>query len=373
MTAEDDSRQGDELDPRTRRILRTAGVVAGLAGIAGCSSLGDSAEGADGPDGADSPAETPDPGTATATPTDAGDEPDQRTDSATSTGQPTPAPTATRTETQTPTTSPTPTTTPCDTESLEVELSTLESDVESTRSDLAGKREEITRLLGVRSNLPGAWDGSVVSEAEATGLSIRPSVVALESDFGGGTGWYVDDTHVVTNAHVVGDARELTVYDVDGNEYSATLVNKVRDYHRNPDVAILEAEESGPPLDTGSADDLEPRTPVVHVGHPSGVGHWVTSLGHYLWTKEPFFRGADYVNLYTSVPGRSGVSGAPLVTLDGTVVGQTWGATQRGGGTPVDEAPEVADPLVRDWPLGARVWGQHNTIEAVERLYDRWT
>lgn len=326
----------------TRRLLRAAGAVAGLGALAGCSSS------------------EPD-----SSPTPAGTEPPSPADTAIpgATSSPTPAASPT----------PTPSPTPAVCEELEAEIESVEAEIERVRPQLRTVRQERARLLGIRDQLPGGWDQATIDKARAIGLAIRDSVLVLEFDSGGGTGWYVDEHHVITNAHVASNTGMPVGWTVDGEKLAPTRV--AMDDNWAPDVAVMRTETPGKPLPLGSSDDLLPSDPLVMVGHPFDAGNWRIALGHYLWTQtdETAPAPSDESPIhYSSLPGRSGVSGAPVVTFSGKVVGLTFGGTNRGESRLLSESPEVHDDTVVDWPIAPKAWGKHVAVETVRDRLDEW-
>lgn len=180
--------------------------------------------------------------------------------------------------------------------------------------------------------------------ASEVGTSVRESVVVLRDGNRGGTGWFVGEGEIVTNAHVADGSRTLSVETFDG----ATGTGERVGYHEElqPDLALLETDLSVPPLSLGSLDDLSRGDPLVTVGHPGRLGQWILSLGRYLRVLD----GIDW--LLSTVPTRNGNSGGPLVTLDGDVVGVVSGATTGTAGNRPDysrnetaytELPEIAE------------------------------
>jgi serine protease Do len=214
---------------------------------------------------------------------------------------------------------------------------------------------------------------SLRGRARATGLDARPSVLYVEVDRGGnrygaGTAWVLDreSGFVVTNGHVVDGAANVTCYALDGREVAL----EVAETSLRPDVALLRTDDvdSLPAaLPTGSVDDLEPDRPLVQVGHPGGVGHWVISLGR-LRRGPGFF---DRDRLVSTVPSAQGNSGSPLLTLDGRVVGLTYAGvpetTRRPG-----EAPEPSDPRVRE-SFAVDTDSLHVPVGTVRETVAEWT
>lgn len=208
------------------------------------------------------------------------------------------------------------------------------------------------------------------TRARETGLGARDAVVYVEvarggNRFGAGTGWALGSRRVVTNGHVVEGGTSVTCYTVDGRSLDAEVVGASRD----PDVALLRVDGDVPAtLPTGDADALDADQPLIQVGHPSGVGHWIISLGRFRRRQRQGFSllgtGGD---LLTSVPGRQGNSGSPLLTLDGSVVGVTYATTPDATRRP-GQAPEPTDDSVHE-TLNARTQSVHVPVdEAMEAV-----
>ena len=146
----------------------------------------------------------------------------------------------------------------------------------------------------------------------------------------GGTGWFVDDHHIVTNHHVVSDWKagkttSAAGYLLDGTKIDVELVatTSSTQYHRSDDVALLRTPAKAPyvvPL--GSSSSLERGTPVVLVGNPANIGNWVISLGEY--RKQTFPNELDF-----QIPSTQGNSGSPIVNMDGNAVAMEYGGRSR--------------------------------------------
>jgi serine protease Do len=80
---------------------------------------------------------------------------------------------------------------------------------------------------------------------------------------------------VVTNNHVIDDAKDITVVFGDGRELSATVVG------RDPktDLAVLKVEGKGelPVARLGDSDGLDVGDWVVAIGNPFGLSNTVTA------------------------------------------------------------------------------------------------
>jgi serine protease Do len=218
---------------------------------------------------------------------------------------------------------------------------------------------------------PEPLDDAAIDRAGEVGRQVRESVVYLETALGrgvhtSGTGFvYGNGDHVITNAHNVRESGMFTLWTVDGDEYEAEVVDYVTD--RQPDVALVRADGLNlDPLDGGSADALEPGQPLLQVGHPTIMGNWVITAGRMASSSR--LRSG----LQTHVPGMQGNSGSPLVTLDGEVVGLTYGATRPGNRGP-DDPPAGPDSDDAHTRLIGRMLSLHESIEAVDEQYAAWT
>jgi len=148
---------------------------------------------------------------------------------------------------------------------------------------------------------------------------VRDSVVLVETN-GQGTGFIYDDSHVVTNAHVVGRAQRAAVRFAEGEWSTADVVGT--DPHS--DLAVL-AVESVPSAATPlSFVDSEPRVgeKVLAIGNPYNLDGTMTSgIVSGVDRSIPAPTGFDIPDaVQTDAPVNPGNSGGPLVDLDGAVV-----------------------------------------------------
>ena len=148
-----------------------------------------------------------------------------------------------------------------------------------------------------------------------------PAVVSVDAGDRTGSGFLVDTAgHIVTNAHVVGDARTVEV-SVGGRRVPAHL----RGVERSVDVAVLQLD--GPagdvtPLEFASG---EPRVgdPVVAIGSPFGLqGSLSTGIVSGLRRQIDSPNGfAITGTIQTDAALNPGNSGGPLLDMSGRVVG----------------------------------------------------
>jgi S1-C subfamily serine protease len=141
---------------------------------------------------------------------------------------------------------------------------------------------------------------------------------------GSGSGFIVDESgHVITNAHVVGGAEELTSVLSDGSEVPATVVGS----DALLDVAILKldlpAGESVPGIATfGDSSSLRAGDQVVAIGNALGSFPNTVSEGTVNATDRSFpTEGGLTTWIQHDAEIWHGNSGGPLLNLRGEVVG----------------------------------------------------
>lgn len=166
---------------------------------------------------------------------------------------------------------------------------------------------------------------------------------------GEGSGFIIDAEGVIlTNAHVVQDAKEVTVKLTDKREFTA----KVLGSDAKSDVAVLKIEaENLPTVKLGDPADVKVGEWVVAIGAPFGFENTVTQ--GIVSAKGRVLPDGSYVPfLQTDVAINPGNSGGPLFNLDGEVIGINSQIYSRSGGyqgvsfaIPMDVAMNVAGQL----------------------------
>ncbi len=137
-----------------------------------------------------------------------------------------------------------------------------------------------------------------------------------------GSGVIVDpEGLVVTNAHVIEGADEITVVLNDRREFDA----EVKLFDPETDLAVLQIRKPGqrlPFLQYRDADTLKVGDLVLAIGNPFGVGQTVTSgIVSGLARSRVTDRGGPQSFIQTDAAINPGNSGGALVTLDGRLAG----------------------------------------------------
>jgi serine protease Do len=136
---------------------------------------------------------------------------------------------------------------------------------------------------------------------------------------GQGSGFIVDSGgYLLTNLHVIRDARDIQVTLADGRKYEGTIVAT----DRLTDLALIKiSADKLVPVRWGDSDEAEAGAMVWAVGSPFGLERSVTS-GILSAKNRAGLAGTAYQNfLQTDTAVNPGNSGGPLVNADGRVIG----------------------------------------------------
>ena len=166
-----------------------------------------------------------------------------------------------------------------------------------------------------------------------------------------GSGFIItQDGYILTNAHVVDAAEDVTVKLTDKREFKARVIGS----DRRTDVAVIKIEATGlPAVRIGDPNQLKVGEWVLAIGSPFGFESTVTA--GIVSAKGRSLPQENYVPfLQTDVAINPGNSGGPLFNLKGEVVGINSQIYSRTGGyqglsfaIPIDLAMKIKDQLQR--------------------------
>jgi S1-C subfamily serine protease len=231
-----------------------------------------------------------------------------------------------------------------------------------------------TRTVVQQAPLSSGSDGAGLNAAEIYRRD-GPGVVFIEAevvepaqtpfDFGvpqqrgqsTGTGFVIDDDgNILTNAHVVENATEVTVRFSD----QKTAPAEIRGRDRSSDLALLKVDPDGldlRPLTLGSSADVKVGDPTVAIGNPFGLERTLTTgvvsaLQRRIEAPDGF-KITDVIQTDAAI--NPGNSGGPLIDASGRVIGinsaiRTGGTGSEGSigigfAVPVDTAKQVLPTL----------------------------
>jgi S1-C subfamily serine protease len=196
----------------------------------------------------------------------------------------------------------------------------------------------------------------------APGVANITSTV-LEQDFffnvvprqGAGSGSIIDARgYILTNHHVIEDARKLEVTLSNGKKYNAKLIGSDPD----TDVAVIKIDAPRDQLvliPMGSSNDLKVGQKVIAIGNPFGLGQTLTTgvismVGRTLRASSGSLV-EDLIQTDASI--NPGNSGGPLIDSSGKMIGintaifsPTGASVGIGFAIPIDVAKRVINELI---------------------------
>jgi len=188
-------------------------------------------------------------------------------------------------------------------EKLDVSLSETQENLSEATSNFE------TQVASLKAKTSSDFSGIIENAVEA--------VVSIRTNAAQGSGFIItNDGYVVTNAHVLEDAKYATAITAEQKEYSMSLIG----YSSTLDLALLKiGGNDWNYLKFADSDDVNVGEKVIAIGNPYGLSFSVTegiisavsrTIGGY---------GGKY--LQTDAAIKSGNSGGPLIDTDGKVVG----------------------------------------------------
>lgn len=168
---------------------------------------------------------------------------------------------------------------------------------------------------------------------------------------GVGSGFIVsNDGRILTNAHVVADADEVSVVLKDGRRFAGKVVGA------DPvtDVAVIDIDAANlPVIELGNSESLVPGQWAIAIGNPLGLNNTVTQgiisatgrSGSDIGVQD---KRLDFIQTDAAI--NPGNSGGPLLNDQGEVVGVNTaiigGAQGLGFAIPIETAQRVANQLI---------------------------
>ena len=240
--------------------------------------------------------------------------------------------------------------------------------------------------------LPEASDGAPFDD-EANNIAIyqrfNPAVVnitAVTIDYGWfldavpssgtGSGTIIDhEGHILTNYHVIKDARELSVTLANGDELIGVLVG----VDPENDLAVIKIDGAGRQLTTvplGSSRELLVGQKVLAIGNPFGLSRTLTAgvvsgLGRPVSTDSG---GIIQEMIQTDASINPGNSGGPLLNSQGemigintTIISPSGGSVGIGFAVPIDTARRVLPELLTNGEV-RRGWIDVRPVQLTSRL-----
>ena len=232
---------------------------------------------------------------------------------------------------------------------------TPDSDDEEDDDDQGGIPPEFFKRFGI-PNMPGVPGGRMQPQPQMRGL---------------GSGFIVSpDGYIVTNAHVVDGASEVTVKLTDRREFTAKVIGT----DKRTDIALIKIDATNlQALDLNANPAIKRGEWVIAIGSPFGFESSV-SAGVISGVHRALPNGQMVPFIQTDVAVNPGNSGGPLLNAKGQVVGVNSQIYSRSGGymglsfaIPADVAVKVADQIkthgkVQHGRLGVGIQGLDQSL-----------
>ncbi|MBV8969482.1 MAG: DegQ family serine endoprotease [Verrucomicrobia bacterium] len=159
------------------------------------------------------------------------------------------------------------------------------------------------------------------------------------------------DGYILTNNHVVDNAKEIQIATVDGHSYTGHTVGTDPD----TDVALLKIDATNlPAITLADSDKVEVGDVVLAIGNPFGIGETVTR-GIVSAKNRATAGDKDENFIQTDAAINPGNSGGALVDVEGRLVGINTEILSRSGGNqgigfavPSDICKWVMDSLIKN-------------------------
>ena len=139
-----------------------------------------------------------------------------------------------------------------------------------------------------------------------------------------GSGFVFDDSgHIITNAHVIDGASNITITFLDGSQYHAQMIGS----DKFTDIAVIKVAEKPRylhPLQIGDSSTLKVGEQVAAIGNPFGLSGSMTSgivsqIGRLLPSQDTGFSIPNVIQTDAAI--NPGNSGGPLLNMNGQVMG----------------------------------------------------
>lgn len=207
---------------------------------------------------------------------------------------------------------------------LILRLENLQTETESQFSELSESvlktKESLTSLglqVGSIDNEIDNLKASVSSDFSGIVEDAIKSVVTIRTNMAQGSGFFIaENGYVITNAHVMEDAKAASIITYDGKTYSVQKIGE----NSKMDITLLKIESNDySPLELANSNDVKQGERVIAIGNPLGLSFSVTQgiVSNIHQT------GENGLNAYTQIDAalNSGNSGGPLIDINSKVIG----------------------------------------------------
>ena len=195
---------------------------------------------------------------------------------------------------------------------------------DSESNELIVVNENHIQTIGETVGIERSYEYSLVDIFEKSEESVvQVNVLRGGSDGGMGSGFvYSEEGYIITNQHVVKDAKKVTVTFLDGEAYIGDVIGTDPDL----DIAVVKVSPSNTylqPITIGDSSKLKVGEKIAAIGNPFGLSGSMTSgivsqIGRLL-PQESGYSIPDVIQTDAAI--NPGNSGGPLINMKGEVVG----------------------------------------------------
>ena len=198
----------------------------------------------------------------------------------------------------------------------------------STERQIANPSGDAQPFQFFFGNMPGVPSGPIQQKGIGSGVIVS------------------HDGYILTNAHVVQGAKQLTVTLLDGRTFQGTVVGA----DAATDLAVVKIPGANLPVaQLGSSSALQPGDWAIAIGNPYGLNFTVT-VGVVSATGRSLPDTADEQFIQTDAAINPGNSGGPLVNMAGQVIGINTAEAENAQGIgfaiPTDTAAGIMRQLI---------------------------
>ena len=195
---------------------------------------------------------------------------------------------------------------------------------DSESNELIVVNENHTQTIGESVGIERSYEYSLIDIFEKSEESVvQVNVLRGGSDGGMGSGFvYSEEGYIITNQHVVRDAKKVTVTFLDGEAYIGDVIGTDPDL----DIAVVKVSPSNTylqPITIGDSSKLKVGEKIAAIGNPFGLSGSMTSgivsqIGRLL-PQESGYSIPDVIQTDAAI--NPGNSGGPLLNSLGQLIG----------------------------------------------------
>jgi len=207
--------------------------------------------------------------------------------------------------------------------SHDIVLNSIQEEIDSVRQQSSSQfslldeqvKDSTSKILDLKQDISNIQ----IESQDFTGIieDVIEAVVSVLTDRSQGSGVFIKrNGYIVTNYHVIEDARSIRVLTHDTKIHNAEVIG----ISKSRDVALLKIDNNNYPfLELGDSDKVKVGQRVIAVGNPLGLSFSVTE-GIVSATGRVGPNGLKAF-IQTDVPINPGNSGGPLVNIRKEVIG----------------------------------------------------